>query len=464
MLFTETRFLLFLGALLTLFWLLRANTGRKLLLLLASYAFYAAWDWRFLSLILISTAVDFAVGQALERSQSPRGRRLLLGVSLVVNLGLLGFFKYFGFFTESLRDLARVLGQELSQPTLEIVLPVGISFYTFQTLSYTIDVFRRQLEPTRNLLDFALFVAFFPQLVAGPIVRAREFLPQLSEATTWSRVDVRWAVHLFLLGYFKKAVLSDNVAPWVDAFYLSPASFDALSAWLATSLYSLQIYCDFSGYSDMAIASAALFGYRLRDNFDAPYLARNIAAFWRRWHMSLSSWLRDYLYISLGGNRAGALRTQVNLMITMGLGGLWHGASWNFVLWGVLHGLALVVHRQLSDKVRVPSWLAVSFTLLFVQIVWIPFRSPDLTSTTTAITALFGSGDGSRAFAIEQVAILGLLAVAGLAAQAWYRASQRTPMWRQLPAPLFAFSSGALLVLLLSLTPVGTRPFIYFQF
>ncbi len=464
MLFVELRFLLFLALLLVVVWSLPSHRTRKLLLLLASYAFYAAWDWRFLGLILVSTVVDYFVGAAFEKSRTPTARRTLLLTSLTVNLGLLGFFKYFGFFTDSLVDLASVFGYELSGPTLNLVLPVGISFYTFQTLSYTIDVYRRQLRPTKDLLDFGLFVAFFPQLVAGPIVRARDFLPQLRSSPLWSQVDARWATQLFLIGFFKKAVLSDNIAPWVDAFYLEPGAYDAATAWLATSLYTLQIYCDFSGYSDMAIASAALFGYRLRDNFDAPYLAKNIADFWRRWHMSLSSWLRDYLYISLGGNRRGDLRTRINLMLTMALGGLWHGASWNFVIWGLLHGAALVVHRQVTASSSLPRWLGTTATLLFVQLAWIPFRAPNLAAATDALAALVRLQEASSSFPPVASLMLWLVILCSLFAHVRHRGFTTEPVWRRAPAPLFAFAAGVLLAAFIALTPVGVRPFIYFQF
>ncbi|HVS16485.1 MAG TPA: MBOAT family O-acyltransferase, partial [Thermoanaerobaculia bacterium] len=334
MIFTELRFLTFFVAVLAVYWALPANRPRKLWLLIMSFAFYAAWDWRFLSLIFFSISVDYLVGRGLGRTAREGPRRALLLASLGANLGLLGFFKYFGFFVEQAIELGALLGLELHRPSLEIVLPVGISFYTFQTLSYSIDVYRRKIEPTRDLLDLALFVAFFPQLVAGPIVRARDFLPQLERARRWAEVRAAPHLTLFLLGFIKKACVSDNVAATVDAYFAAPQAYDAAGAWIAVLLYAIQIYCDFSGYSDMAIASAGLLGYDLGPNFQHPYVAASPREFWQRWHISLSTWLRDYLYVPLGGNRHGEPRTHRNLMLTMLLGGLWHGAAWSFVLWG----------------------------------------------------------------------------------------------------------------------------------
>lgn len=343
MIFTEFRFFVFAAIVLAIYWAIPTDKYRKGWLLLVSYFFYGMWDWRFLSLIFLSTGVDYAVGLAMEAQSDEKKKRWLLILSLAVNLGVLGYFKYWNFFVDSFADAAGSMGLTVDPILLDIILPVGISFYTFQTLSYTLDIYRGSLRATRSLLDFSLFVAFFPQLVAGPIVRARDFLHQLDRKRAWAEVDLRWALTLFLLGFFKKACVADNLAPYVDGFFENPALYGTIDSWLATLMYSAQIYCDFSGYSDMAIAMAGLMGYRLTENFNAPYFASDIADFWRRWHISLSSWLRDYLYISLGGNRGGQLRTYRNLILTMLLGGLWHGASWNFVLWGAIHGVSLAL-------------------------------------------------------------------------------------------------------------------------
>ncbi|MEM7516510.1 MAG: MBOAT family O-acyltransferase, partial [Planctomycetota bacterium] len=346
MIFTELRFLLFFALVFAAHWSLRGQKARKTLLLLASWFFYGCWDWRFLSLILFSTVVDFIAARRIEDGTTQRARRAWLSVSLVCNLGLLFTFKYLGFFVESAVELLQTVGFEAHPPTLEIILPVGISFYTFQTLSYTIDVYRGKLNgKATSLSDLALFVAFFPQLVAGPIVRAVDFLPQLAVKCRLSEVDLRACFGLFFLGFFKKACVSDNISHLVDRVFESPESFDTFGNWIGALFFSVQIYCDFSGYSDMAIACAGLLGYRLRENFDHPYLSTNLQDFWRRWHISLSFWLRDYVYIALGGNRAKPARVTLNLALTTLIAGLWHGAAWTFVLFGALHGAGLGVCR-----------------------------------------------------------------------------------------------------------------------
>ncbi|MHC4380608.1 MAG: MBOAT family O-acyltransferase, partial [Planctomycetota bacterium] len=302
MIFTEFRFLGFFLLVFAIHWSLRGARTRKTWLLLTSYAFYAAWDWRFLGLILASTLVDFVTGLRIAASEDPGTRKWWLRLSLCANLGILGFFKYCDFFLSSTASLVQAMGFEANLPVLELILPVGISFFTFQTMSYSLDIYYRRLEPTRSLLDLSLFVGFFPQLVAGPIVRAKDFLPQLERPQPFAAIAVKPALLLFLSGFIKKAVISDNLAPMVDAYFADPSAWSAGAAWIAVPGYAVQIYCDFSGYSDMAIALAALLGYRLCLNFHGPYLASDIRDFWRRWHISLSTWLRDYLYIPLGGS------------------------------------------------------------------------------------------------------------------------------------------------------------------
>lgn len=320
------------------------------MLLVASYIFYGAWDWRFLGLILASTVIDYIVGLKMFASASPARRRVLLHLSLGFNLGMLGVFKYMGFFAESFAVFAAGFGWEPGALTLNIVLPVGISFYTFQTLSYTIDIHRRRLEPTRDFFDFALFVAFFPQLVAGPIERASNLLPNIANPRNLSWNAAGTGVVLCLLGLIKKVVVADGVAPSVNAIYGAPdpGTWDII---LATWLFALQIYGDFSGYTDIARGVAMILGFQLMRNFAQPYFAVNPQEFWHRWHISLSTWLRDYLYISLGGNRGGRVATYRNLILTMVLGGLWHGAAWNFVLWGAWQGGLLAAHRALFSRV-----------------------------------------------------------------------------------------------------------------
>ena len=382
MLFYSLEFLIFSAALLAMLGVVHRDEPRKLILLLASYIFYMWWNPAFILLIIFSTTVDYVIGGRMADEERENRRRLLLIISMCSNLGLLFFFKYFGLFTDSLLGLMRMFGSEPSWVTLNITLPVGISFYTFQTMSYTIDIYRRKIPATRSPLDFALFVAFFPQLVAGPIVRASVFLPQLTKKVAL-RCDQE-TVFLLLRGFAKKVLVADNIAVMVDAVYATPDAWPSFIIWIATIGFAIQIYCDFSGYSDIAIAVARILGFDLPQNFNHPYVARNPSDFWQRWHISLSSWLRDYLYISLGGNRLGALMTYRNLMLTMLLGGLWHGASWNFVLWGFLHGAILVGHRLFTrGGTRRPSdnpvviFLSVLAMQYCVLITWISFRLTD---------------------------------------------------------------------------------------
>ena len=383
---------------------------------------------------------------------------------------MLAIFKYFNFFIDSMNGLRATVGLEEQISTLQIVLPVGISFYTFQTLSYSIDIYRGKLQPTNSLLDFALFVGFFPQLVAGPIVRASDFLGQLLSKREFKSIDVRWCLVLFLCGFFKKACISDNISPFVDAFYVGPASYDVASAVCCILLYSVQIYCDFSGYSDMAIATAGLLGFRLRENFDFPYLATNITDFWRRWHMSLSSWLRDYLYIPLGGNRDGEFRANRNLMITMLLGGLWHGSSWNFVLWGALHGIALIVHkffgRQFasngSNKLRiVAGWIA---TFVFVSLAWVPFRAQGFDDTLSIYGGILNLSNLGAFQIVDEMWILWTILSMLLIFHTLSRRGTSSLLWRDVSPSVFAIGYGIAWATTLSMRSMSNVPFIYFQF
>src|SRR5213078_3200553 len=343
--FVEFRFLWFFLIVFGVYWSMRENDARKIWLLFCSYIFYAAWNWKFTFLLLGSTTVDYIVGRMLARHKEHAWRRTWIIVSVCANLGVLGLFKYYNFFVSSASGFLAWLGLPASVSTLNIILPVGISFYTFHSMSYTIDVCRGRQRAISNFADLALFISFFPPLVAGPIVRAITFLPQLVSAKKFYDVDVRGAVMLFLAGFIKKACIADGVAPIVDRYFAHPATFTPTSAWIGVLFYAIQIYCDFSGYTDMAIAAARLLGYQLPNNFQFPYFARNVSDFWRRWHISLSTWLGDYLYIPLGGNRRGKLDTLKNVMITMVLGGIWHGASWRFALWGGVHGVGLCLTR-----------------------------------------------------------------------------------------------------------------------
>ena len=335
MLFVELRFFIFFAIVLATYWSLRSNGARKWFILFASYYFYGSWDWRFAVMLLALSTADWFLGLRLSQSANQSTRKIFVTASVAMNLTVLGFFKYFGFFVSSAIAMAGAMHVQLDQPTVKILLPIGISFFTFQSLSYTIDVYRGEIPPVVSLRDYLMFSSFFPQLVAGPIVRPRYFVPQMESKRTVSLNDVKAMLYLFLLGYFKKACLADNFSPYVDLVYAHPLEYSVFSSIIATWLYALQIFCDFSGYSDLAIAVAGLLGYKLVLNFDAPYLAVSIQDFWRRWHISLSTWIRDYIYISLGGrSKTNRWFTYRNLLLTMLAGGLWHGAAWTFVAWG----------------------------------------------------------------------------------------------------------------------------------
>ncbi len=468
MLFTQIEFFIFFGVVLASLLIVRSNRIRKRVLLLASYYFYAYWDWRFLSLILISTLVDYVVALALARTNRPNRRKVLLLTSLACNLGILGFFKYFNFFVESMEAVLGSFGFHYG--TLHIILPIGISFYTFQTLSYTIDVYRGRLDPCRNLFDFALFVAFFPQLVAGPIVRASELLPQLRSEARLSWYGTFLGFRQFTIGLFKKAFVADHIAVFVDHVFENAGAFDGVSTWLAVLAYGVQIYCDFSGYSDMAIGAGRIMGYHLPTNFRSPYLATSMTDFWHRWHISLSTWLRDYLYIPLGGNRKGPVRTYVNIFITMVLGGLWHGASWTFVLWGALHGAALIVEKGLRQRFRpetqsaavrrVPGILGWFITMLIVFTAWVFFRAASLPEALLIIRQMYGFS-GGIAWYYPFVLLTLLLVGAGHVLVSMSAINLRRLAYDRLVTPVVLFSMWWLILVF----PVeGFHPFVYFQF
>ena len=380
MLFNSISFLVFFPAIFLVYWVL-PKRPQNYLLIAGSYFFYAQWDWRFLSLILISTVVDYFAAIAIENSEAEVKRKRALFISIGTNLSILAAFKYGGFFTENLYALLNSAGISFSKRTLDIVVPVGISFYTFQTLSYTIDVYRRQLRATKDFSEFALFVAFFPQLVAGPIERAAKLLPQMSEERKLTFVRFESGLHLILWGLFKKVFVADNLAAHVVDPILDPVfGPGGLTLVLGLYAFAFQIYCDFSGYSDIAIGCARCLGFDLSKNFDLPYFATSPREFWKGWHISLSTWLGDYLYIPLGGNRNG--KTARNLLITMLLGGLWHGAAWHFVAWGFFHGILLGAWR-LRDRIlgpqrRLPFVVAVIGFFQLTCLGWLLFRAEDM--------------------------------------------------------------------------------------
>ncbi|MES9923758.1 MAG: MBOAT family O-acyltransferase [Candidatus Thiodiazotropha endolucinida] len=388
------------------------------MLLVASYVFYGYWDWRFLSLIAFSTIVDFIVAQNLEKETRQPIRQRWLLLSLCSNLGLLGFFKYFGFFSKEFAVLLESLGFQASMPTLNIILPVGISFYTFQTLAYTIDVYRGKTKPTNNLLDFAVYVSFFPQLVAGPIERSKDLLPQIVNPRSFTKGNFSEGLYHILIGMFKKVVIADNMAPIVNQVFSTPVSdLNGTEILIGVYAFAFQIYGDFSGYSSIAQGIAKWLGINLSWNFRMPYFSTTPSEFWRRWHITLSSWLRDYLYITLGGNRHGHFNTFRNLVLTMFLGGLWHGANWTFAVWGLAHGFILVVYHALESvtkKILIPGIVGkVIGAIIFFHLVcitWLLFRAENLTQAVSMFAQLFHNFSMTE-FSLYSLGMLGFFAL-----------------------------------------------------
>ncbi len=490
MIFSSWLFAVFFAVVFGIYWSLRTRRTRHLFLLLASCTFYMTWNPWLILLIFATIAIDFAAALAIDRIESPSRRKAILLVSLVSNLGVLAVFKYADFFILSFRDLLTAVGLHGNPHTLAIILPVGISFFTFQSLSYTIDVYRRVIPPVRSFVDFSLFVMFFPQLVAGPIVKARDFLPQLDtiKRFDWPRFDS--AVVLFMIGLTKKLLIADQLATLVDPVFADPAHYTSRDLWLAMFCYGGQIYCDFSGYTDMAIASARMLGFDLMENFANPYLATSLVDFWRRWHISLSTWLRDYLYIPLGGSRFGKWLTYRNLMITMLLGGLWHGASWTFVIWGAIHGLALAINKAFSSRSgtqrltnvlprsmrTVACW---ALTLLVVHIAWVPFRCQPVTPAgasepeptvaalqraTYFVEHLFVPAEPANPTWLMNKVPLVFALVVMFGLQLYDEGRRRGWPALRLPAPVAGVSYAMWILALLILSPENTSPFIYFQF
>ncbi len=466
MLFTEALFIAFFLVAFGVHWLLPIGRPRRAWLLACSYVFYAGWKWEFLGLIIASTVLDYSVGLALAKHrESVNARRWLVALSLAGNLGVLGFFKYYDFFVVEGAALLGFLGFDVEPTTLGLILPVGISFYTFQTLSYTIDVARGRLEATRNLLDFALFVAFFPQLVAGPIVRASEFLPQLMGDRVWGDVAWRASAWRFLSGWVKKACIADNVALVTDAVYGDPGAYDATSMWLAALLYAVQVYADFSGYTDMAIGTAGLLGFRLPENFNYPYLSKSLTELWQRWHMTLTTWFRDYVYIPLGGNRSGPVRTYVNLFSIFLLCGLWHGAGINYIVWGIFNGVFLIVERAFRGRGRNSLILRVlghPYTLVLWLAGLTIFRTTSMENASAALKNLAfmgGTPTAEAPHAAWWLAVLGFTVIhLALAGNWWHK------IVRRLPLVVVDVAYGLAWAIALPFAAADYAPFVYFQF
>ncbi|MCB0064248.1 MAG: MBOAT family protein [Caldilineaceae bacterium] len=401
MLFNSLEFVIFFPTVVAIYFLL-PQRYRWLLLLLASYYFYAAWKIEYTLLIFTSTVVDYTMARRMAQSTQPGQRRAYLIVSLLVNLGLLFGFKYFSFFNESVRATLNLFNVFYNVPAFQVLLPVGISFYTFQTLSYVIDVYRGKIEPERHFGIYALYVSFFPQLVAGPIERATHLLPQFRQQMTFDQARVASGLRLILWGLFKKVVIADRLAIYVNQVYNNPSEQGALTLLIASYFFAFQIYCDFSGYSDIAIGVARVLGFDLMQNFRQPYMARSLSSFWRRWHISLSTWFRDYLYIPLGGNRVPQWRWYSNLFIVFLVSGLWHGAAWHFVIWGALHGILVVLEAALSNRalwgarwlrrdepLRLPAIVNIFATFHVVLLTWIFFRANSLPDALLILGRLF---------------------------------------------------------------------------
>ena len=473
MLFNSLEFLVFFPTVYAAYLALsRWRRAQNALLLAASFLFYGWWDWRFLGLMIFSITVDWGIGQAMGRAEEDRRRKRLLLLSVCTQLGVLGFFKYFGFFASTLVAALHGVGIDAHAPTLKVVLPVGISFYTFQTMSYTIDVYRRRLAPVRSWPDFALFISFFPQLVAGPIERATHLLPQVLSRRTVTAEGVNTGLYLVMVGLFKKIVIADNLALVANEIFNNYTKFRGVDTLVGALAFTFQIYCDFSGYSDIARGVARMMGFDIMVNFRLPYFATSPSDFWRRWHISLSTWLRDYLYIGLGGNRGSEWRTYRNLALTMLLGGLWHGAAWNYVIWGAFHGLILVIYR------RVETWRAsagrppvhwyglatpVKMLLMFVLTVigWILFRSHSTDQVWQMLTRI-GLETSPRSGELARTLLFyASPLVVAQAVQQWRRDLLLFP---KLPAALLGPAYGVMIALMLVLGVRESMEFIYFQF
>ena len=419
MLFNSVEFLLFLPIVFVLYWFVfdKKLKHQNLLILVSSYVFYGWWDYRFLSLILLSTIVDYFIGLGISNQASIKNKRILLWCSVLFNLGILGFFKYYNFFIDSWIDLFSSVGYDIKSVwTLNIILPVGISFYTFQTMSYTIDIYKGKLKPTKDFISFASFVSFFPQLVAGPIERASNLLPQILKKRVFKYEQGVQGLRLILWGMFKKVVIADSLAPLVNNIYGNYQEFGGGALWLGAIYFAFQIYCDFSGYSDIAIGISKLFGFELMSNFKVPYFSRNIGEFWRRWHISLSTWFRDYLYIPLGGSKEGKWKSLRNVFIIFLVSGFWHGANWTFIVWGLFHSILFIpsfvfknnrkyVSSVIAENSFMPSLkelFQVLITFLLVTIGWVFFRSETIGDSFNYLNFMFTS------FNINSIPVKGL--------------------------------------------------------
>ncbi len=470
MLFNSFVFWLFFGVVFTLYFRLR-HKEQNLLLLVASYYFYGCWDWRFLSLIAVSTFIDYFIGMGVDAAESRRLKKFLVGLSITANLSILGFFKYYGFFIAELEQLLTSIGVPVMMPTFYIILPVGISFYTFQTMSYTIDVYRGDCKACKNFVDFAVYVTFFPQLVAGPIERAKNFLPQVIEPRVVTSEHFKQGLLLIAIGMFRKVVIADNMAPIANAVFATPVD-ELTGAEILFGIYAFafQIYGDFSGYSAIARGLAKWMGFDLMVNFRMPYFAISPSDFWQRWHISLSQWLRDYVYIPLGGNRYGTLLTYRNLFLTMLIGGLWHGANWTFIVWGAFHGAILCLYR-IFEKSKNPSqettWppkfiqMIVMFHLICFS--WLLFRADSLTQVIE-MTSLLMSDFTISPFAVSVLGMIAFYVTPLLIFEAWMERKKDLLSLLNVHWGVRGMVYLYVVYMIIFFPPPTASEFIYFQF
>jgi D-alanyl-lipoteichoic acid acyltransferase DltB (MBOAT superfamily) len=489
MLFNSFEFALFLPLVFFLYWFVFQRNLRmqNALVVAASYLFYGWWDWRFLGLIFFSSIADYVIGKSLHDSDDPKRRKLFLILSLSINLGILGFFKYYNFFVDSFVSSFGMLGVQMNESSLNIILPVGISFYTFQTLSYTIDIYRKQLEPTRDVSAFFAFVSFFPQLVAGPIERAVNLLPQFHKTRTFDVDKAKDGIRQIFWGLFKKIVIADTCATNVNIIFENSETMSGSALLLGAFLFAFQIYGDFSGYSDIAIGTARLFGFGLMQNFATPYFARDIGEFWRRWHISLSTWFRDYIYIPMGGSRVSKYRQFWNILVTFTVSGFWHGANWTFVIWGFLNGLyympSMLLNRNKKKKTKVvaegkllPSPIELfqmARTFFLTLIAWVFFRANDMGQAIQYIgdmlsPSLLSSPAASlKGFAMKESVIYALLAIITLVVIEWFQRDKQHGLQFVADRPLawrWAAYTTMIAIILVFRQTGGNLDFIYFQF
>ncbi len=482
MLFNSLEFSIFLPIVFVLYWFTNRDLkAQNTLLLLASYLFYGWWDWRFLSLIFFSSTVDYLVGNELAKTEDSTKRKGLLWISLLVNLGLLGVFKYYNFFAQSFADAFSFFGSHIDPGRLDIILPVGISFYTFQTLSYTIDIYRGKLTPSKDPLSFYAYVSFFPQLVAGPIERATNLLPQFHQHRQFDYQNAVRGVVQIIWGLFKKVVIADNCAFIVNQIFSDYSNYSGSTLVVGAVLFAFQIYGDFSGYSDIAIGTARLFGFELKTNFSYPYFSRDIAEFWRRWHISLSTWFRDYLYIPLGGSKGGTRKTITNIFIIFIISGFWHGANWTFVFWGLLNAIYFLpllfrkknrTHLDLVAKDRILPNLKECFgmlsTFILVIIGWIFFRAKTIEEAFDYLSIICSSSLLEKPYAfgigLEKIGITGIAIMVMILIE-WFGRRKDCPIWINEKRPTYLqWVICYLLLMLLFLFGAPQQDFIYFQF